>query len=83
MSEIRWTRQGDYWSADYRVIFNGDECKITEVGIITNKDLGYKINRIIHYNERIIAIKLQSKQSEIFIVQVYMPTFSDQDEEIE
>lgn len=78
ISEIRWTGQGDY-----RVIFKGDERKIAGVGIILNKVLGNRINTIIHYSKRIIAIKIESKQLDIFIIQVYMPMSSHMDEKIE
>lgn len=84
LSEIKWTGQGDYWSGDYRIIFNGDENKFAGVGLIVNKDLDHKIKNIIHFNERIIAIKIKTKQqTNTIIIQVYMATSSHTDEEIE
>jgi len=50
ISEIKWIGLGDYWSGDYRIIFNGDENKIAGVGLIVNKDIGHKIKSIIHFN---------------------------------
>lgn len=73
-----------FWSGDYRVIFNGDENRIAGVGIIINTDLGHKIKSIIHFNERIIGIKIKTKPMDIFIIQkIYMPTSSHKDEEID
>lgn len=48
-----------------------------------NKDLDHKIKSIIHFNERIIGIKIETKQTDTFIIQIYMPTSSHKDEEIE
>lgn len=78
MSEIKWTRQGYY-----RVIFSDDERKITGAIIILNKELGKKIIDIIHYNERTTIIKIGTKQSNAFIIQLYMTTSNHKDEEIE
>lgn len=81
-SEIKWIGLGDYWSENYRIIFNGDENKIAEVELIVCNDFGHKIKNIIHFNERIIAIKIETKQTDTFIIKVYMPTSSHKDEEM-
>lgn len=81
-SEIKWIGLGDYWSENYRIIFNGDENKIAEVELIVCNDFGHKIKNIIHFNERIIAIKIKTKQTDTFIIKVYMPTSSHKDEEM-
>uniref|UniRef100_A0A2S2Q593 Craniofacial development protein 2 n=1 Tax=Sipha flava TaxID=143950 RepID=A0A2S2Q593_9HEMI len=83
ISEVKWTGLWDVWSGDCRVIFIGDEDKITGLGIVVNKDPGHKIKSIIHFNQRIIGIKIEIKQTETFIIQIYMPTSSNKHEEIE
>ncbi|KAF0746196.1 craniofacial development protein 2-like [Aphis craccivora] len=47
---------GDFWSADFRVIFVGVDKKIAGVGIIMNKDMRKRVNTDIQYNNRIISI---------------------------
>jgi len=42
LSEIKWPDQGDIWSEDYRIVFAGDDNKISGVGIIVSKDVGKK-----------------------------------------
>jgi hypothetical protein len=61
ISEIKWTGLGDFWSGDYRIVFNGDDKKIVGVEIIVNKDFGHKIKSVIHFNEIIIGIKIETK----------------------
>lgn len=73
MSEIKWPGQGDFWSDEFRVIFSGDDNKIAGVGIIMNKDMGKRVNTIIQYNHRIIAIKIDTKPVNTFIIHVYHP----------
>lgn len=76
ISEIKWTKQADYRITDYKR-------KITRVIIILNQELGKKIIDIIYYNERIVAIKIGTKQLNAFIIQVYMTTSKHKDKEIE
>jgi len=48
-----------------------------------NKDMGKRVNTVIQYNHRIIAIKIDTKPVNAFINQVYMPTSGHGDDEIE
>jgi len=81
ISEIKWIGLGDFWFGDHRIIFNGEN-KTAGVGIIVNKEFGHKIKSIIYFNERIIGIKIETNQTDTFIIQVYMQTSSHKDEEI-
>lgn len=83
ISELKWTGKGDFWSEGYRIIFSGDDYRVTGVGFILNKEMGKKVIEIVQYNDRIIAIKIETKPVDTFILQVYMPTSSHKDEKIE
>ncbi|CAI6352699.1 unnamed protein product [Macrosiphum euphorbiae] len=83
ISELKWTGKGDFWSEDYRIIFSGDDHRVTGVGFILNKEIGKKVVEVVQYNERIIAIKIETKPVDTFILQVYMQTSTHKDEEIE
>jgi len=48
-----------------------------------NKDMGKRVNTVIQYNHRIIAIKIDTKPVNTFIIQVYMPTSGHGDDEVE
>jgi len=49
-------------------ITNSDKYKIPKVRIILNKELGIKINTTIHYNKRIIAVEIRTKQLDTCIL---------------
>ncbi|VVC38380.1 Endonuclease/exonuclease/phosphatase [Cinara cedri] len=68
ISEIKWTGLGDFWSGDYRIIFNGDENKFAGVGIMVNKDFGHKIKSIIYFNERISEVIEMAKEKDNLII---------------
>ncbi|KAL4135345.1 hypothetical protein QTP88_006960 [Uroleucon formosanum] len=83
ISEIKWTGKGDFWSEGYRIIFSGDDHRVTGVGFILNKEIGKKVVEVVQYNKRKIAIKIEPKPVDTFILKEYMPTSTHKDEEIE
>lgn len=46
MSEIKRSEQRDYWSRDYRVIFNGDKRKKAQEKLVRNM-----IQNLLSYND--------------------------------
>ena len=83
ISELKWSGKGDFWLGEYRIIFSGDDHRVTGVGFILKKEIGKKVVDIFQYNDRIIAIKIETKPVDTIILQVYMPTSTHKDEEIE
>ncbi|MGX9339095.1 hypothetical protein, partial [Pantoea dispersa] len=53
------------------------------VALIMNKKLGMRISYYKQHSERIIVAKIDTKPTPTTVVQVYMPTSSAEDEEIE
>lgn len=54
------------------------------MGIIMNKDLGKRVNTVIQYNSRIIAIKMHTKSVNIFVTYPsIMPISRYRDDKIE
>lgn len=68
INELKWTEKGDFWSGNYRIIFSGDNHRVTGVGFILNKEIGKKVLDIVQYNDRIIAIKIETKPVDTFIL---------------
>ncbi|XP_025407655.1 uncharacterized protein LOC112681624 [Sipha flava] len=50
-SELKWIGKGDFWSEGYRIIFSGDDHRVTGVGFILNKEIGKKVVEIVQYND--------------------------------
>jgi exonuclease III len=83
VSEIKWMGADEYCSDGYRVIYSGDDQRIAGVGIILKKEWGRRVKAVRPYNERILMVKLEGELTDTAIVQVYMPTSSYTEEEIE
>ena len=43
MGEIEWTDEGDFWSANYRVIYSRNKNSDTGIGIILTKKWGQRV----------------------------------------
>ena len=86
ISEMRWPEPGDFRSGDYRIIHTGTNQGTTGiggVGVILNGKLGNLVTGYVQFSSRIILVKLGTKPKDTVIVQVYMPTSSEEDEVIE
>lgn len=84
ISEIRWPHQGDFWYDEYRIIHTqATSERIGGVGVILNKELGQRVTEYIQYNERTMRVRISTKPADTVIIQVYMPTTTHEDEEIE
>lgn len=83
ISKLNWTRKGNFWSVYNRTIFNGDDHRIPGVGFIMKKKIiRKKVVKVIQYSHQIISIKLDTKPIDPFILKVYMPTSTHEDEKI-
>ncbi|XP_067004726.2 craniofacial development protein 2-like, partial [Anabrus simplex] len=83
ISEVRWQEKQDFWSGDYRIINTKSNRGNAGVGLIMSKEIGQRTNYYDQHSERIIVVKIDTKPRPTTIVQVYMPTSSAHDEEIE
>lgn len=83
LCETRSEGNGDYWSDDYRVIHTGREQGRNGTAIVLHKKWGQQVENIIHYSDRLTAVKIKTKPRDVIILQVYMPTGSYSDDEIE
>jgi exonuclease III len=80
LSEVRWRDGGDFMSDDVRVIYAGGEESQRGVAVLLDSDTAKRVTKIMRCSDRIILIKIAAEPVDLIIVQVYMPT-SDQDEQ--
>ena len=83
VSEVRWKGQGEIRSGDYTVYYSGGERAEKCVAIMVHKSVVRSVVKMIVYNDRIIAIKLQAEPINVLMIQVYMPTSEHEDDEVE
>ena len=63
--------------------YSGGERAEKVVAIVVHKSVVRSVVKKIVYNDRIITIKLQAEPINILMMQVYMPTSEDEDDEVE
>ena len=80
---MRWKGQGEIRSGDYTVYYSGGERAEKGVAIVVHKSVVRSVVKKIAYNDRIIAIKLQAEPINILMMQVYMSTTENEDDEVE
>jgi hypothetical protein len=65
------------------VYYSGGERAEKVVAIVVHKIIERSVVKKTVYNDRIIAIKVQVEPINILMMQVYMPTWEHEDEEVE
>ncbi|XP_068083881.1 craniofacial development protein 2-like [Anabrus simplex] len=83
ISEVRWQEEQGFWSGDYRIINTKSNRGNAGIGLIMNRKIGQRVSYYDQHSERIIVVKIDTKPVPTTIVQVYMPTSSANDDEIE
>ena len=83
MSETRWTGQGLIKVGDKTMIYSGGQKHERGVGMLFESQIVKSIKGWWGVSDRVIVAKLQGKPLDIGIVQVYAPTSSHCEEEVE
>ena len=84
ISEVRWTDSGSILKdSGHRLFYSGGENHQNGVGILVNKRMAAAVLTYLPMSDRIIMVKIQGKPFNINLVQVYMPTSTHDDEEVE
>ena len=84
ISELKWTRMGEFNSNDHYIYYCGQEfLRRNGVPLIVNRRvqnavLGYNLK-----NDRMIFVHLQGKPFSIIVIQVYAPTSNAEEAEVE
>ena len=84
ISELKWTRMGEFNSHDHYIYYCGQESlRKNGLAIMVNKRvrnavLGYNLE-----NERMISVRFQGKPFNITVIQVYASTSNTEETEVE
>ena len=84
ISELKWTRMGEFNSDDHYIYYCGQESlRRNGVAIKVNKRVWNAVLGCNLKNERMISVHLQGKPFSITVIQVYAPTSNTEEDEVE
>ena len=84
ISELKWTRMGEFNSDDHYIYYWGQESlRINGVAITVNKRIQNAVLRCNLKNDRMISVYLQGKPFNITVIQVYAPSINAEEAEVE
>jgi hypothetical protein len=83
LSEVRWKDGGDFISDGVRVIYAGGTENQRGVAVLLDEDTAKCVISTEAHGDRILVVKLKGWPTDIVLLQIYMPTTSHDDEEVE
>ena len=83
INELKWTGMGEFNSDDHYVYYCGQESLRRNVAIIVNRSARNAVFGCTLKNDRMISICFQGKPFNIIVIQVYAPTSSTEEAEVE
>ena len=84
ISELKWTRMGEFNSDDHYIYYCGQEyLRRNGVVIIVNKRVRNAVLGCNLKNNRMISVHLKGKPFNIMVIQAYAPTNNTEEAEVE
>ena len=84
ISELKWTRIGEFNSDDHYIYYCGQESlRRNGVAIMVNKRVWNAVLGCNLKNDRMISVCFQGKPFNITVIQVYAPTSNAEEAEVE
>ena len=84
ISELKWTRMGEFNSNDHYIYYCGQESlRINGLTIIVNKRIQNAVLGCNLKKDRMISVRFQGKPFNITVTQVYAPTSNPEEAEAE
>ena len=84
ISELKWTRMGEFNSDDHYIYYCGQESlRRNGVAIMVNKRVRNAVFGCNLKNERMISVRFQGKPFSITVIQVYALTSNAEEAEVE
>ena len=84
ISELKWTRMGEFNSDDHCIYYCGQESfRRNGVAIMVNKRAQNGVLGCNLKNDRMISVHFQGKPLNIMVIQAYAPTNNDEESEVE
>ena len=83
LAEVRWTESGKTTKKDTTLYYSGGDKHQNGVGIMIKKKYESAVNGFWPVSDRVVMIRMDGKPFDVVIIQVYAPTSTHSDQEIE
>ena len=83
INELKWTGMGEFNSDEHCIYYCGQESLRNRVAIMVNKRVQNAVLGCNLKNDRMISVHFQGKPFNITVIQVYAPTSSTEEGEVE
>ena len=84
ISEVKWTRMGEFNSNDHYIYYCGQESlRRSGVAIMVNKRIWNSVLGCNLKNDRMISVRFQGKPFNITVIQAYAPIINTEEVEFE
>jgi len=83
ITEMRWHGTGDIWSDNFRIIYSGGQESQRGVGIMLDRATAGCVKQIECVSDRLMMVQINADPVDMWILCVYMPTSSHDEEEVE
>ena len=84
VSEMKWTRLGNFTSDEYEVYYSGQEAlRKNGAAFICTDEMRIRVLGFNPVSDRIVTIRLQGKPVNVTVIQTYAPTSTAEEEDVE
>ena len=84
ISELKWTRMGEFNSDDHHIYYCGIESlRKNGVALIVNKRVQNAVLGCNLKNDKMLSVHFEGKLFNIMVIQVYVPTSNAKEAEVE
>jgi len=83
LSEVRWKESRDLTSDGVRMICTAAKQGQGGIAILLDRETSMRVMKIVLQNDCLFLVKIQAEPADLVIIQVYMPTSTHEDNEVE
>ena len=83
LSKVRWKESRDLTSNGIRMICTAAKQGQCGVAILLDRETSMRVTKVVLQNDCLLLVKIQAEPADLVIIQVYMPTSTHEDSEME
>ena len=83
LSKVRWKESRDLTNDGVRMSYTTANQGQDGVAILLDRETSMRVMKIVLQNDCLLLVKIQAEPADLVIIQVYMPTRTHEDNEVE